>query len=120
MRVLGFVIASLIAFPSSPANAAAVYWNLFNLEGESSFSSVFATYGTLNDMLNDTNRLASYSPIGTDLVASRNVVGTGAFFVPDPVTPVPLPASGMFLLVATAGSAGWWRRSRRAAHKIIL
>ena len=78
MRAFGLVIASVIVFSPVPAKAAAVYWNLYNLEGESSSTAVFATYATLDDMLMATNELATYTPLGAGVTASRNVVGTGS------------------------------------------
>ncbi|WP_291299094.1 PEP-CTERM sorting domain-containing protein [Elioraea sp.] len=50
------------------------YWSLFNAEGESVLASVYVTYGTLADMLTDSNRTGSFNPGG----AADNVVGTGS------------------------------------------
>lgn len=66
---LGFALAGLAAAP-----AQAAYWNLFNFEGESDLASVYVTYDTLADMLNDTNRTVNFNPGG----AADNVVGTGS------------------------------------------
>ncbi|WP_158639293.1 hypothetical protein [Elioraea rosea] len=65
--VLGFALAGLAAAP-----AQAAYWNLFNFEGESALSSVYVTYDTLTDMLNDTNRTGGFQPGN----AANNVVGS--------------------------------------------
>jgi hypothetical protein len=40
------------------------YWNVFNIEGESAISADIVTYGSLTDMLNDTNRLGVFDPGG--------------------------------------------------------
>jgi hypothetical protein len=52
------------------------YWNVFNEEGESTLSAAIVTYASLNDMLNDTNRLAVYQPNSFGFGA--NVVGSGS------------------------------------------
>lgn len=39
-----------------------VYWNVFNIEGESAVSAQIATYATLSDMLGDSNRLGVFTP----------------------------------------------------------
>ena len=59
------------------ANAAPIYWNLFNLEGESRADAIYVTYDTLDDMLNDTNRTGEYVPDNTGFSA-QNVVGSGS------------------------------------------
>jgi hypothetical protein len=68
------VVGSLTAIPS---NAAVTYWNLFNIEEENMEDSVYITYATLEDMLNDTNRTGSFVPdtVGN---SAANVVGSGA------------------------------------------
>ena len=50
------------------------WWSLFNFEGEGVASAVYVTYGSLADMLNDTNRTGNANP-GT---AANNVIGTGS------------------------------------------
>ena len=55
------VFAALAVLPGT-SHAATIYWNLFNREGDSTSTARYATYATLNDMLNDTNRLLATSP----------------------------------------------------------
>ncbi|WP_132537958.1 PEP-CTERM sorting domain-containing protein [Plasticicumulans lactativorans] len=51
-----------------------MYWNVFNIEGESALSAQIVTYAGLNDMLTDTNRLGVFTPnpggFGTNIVDS--------------------------------------------------
>jgi hypothetical protein len=68
----GFVGRNVVGTGSD----GATYWNLFNIEGESTDSAAFATYATLSDMLNDVNRLDVFYPSGGSV--GRNVVGTGS------------------------------------------
>jgi hypothetical protein len=98
------------------------YWNLFNIEGESAVGVGFVTYASLFDMLNDENRTGTFLPSGSILNGRNNIVGTGAFHVPDEPPPVvPLPASawlmvaGLGALVAARGRPrhGQPRRDRR-------
>ncbi len=71
LLALGFI------FLINPANATPVYWNLFNIEGESQVDSVYITYNSLNDMLNDTNRIGAFTPDNVG-GAAQNVVGSGS------------------------------------------
>lgn len=52
------------------------YWNLFNVEGESTLSAQFVTYGTLADMLGDANRTGIYTPNPSSF--GPNIVGSGS------------------------------------------
>lgn len=52
------------------------WWTLFNTEGESFSGAFFATYNSLEDMLEDTNRVGIFGPAGGGEAA--NVVGTGS------------------------------------------
>ncbi|GGX71409.1 hypothetical protein [Saccharospirillum salsuginis] len=81
-----------------------LYWNLFNFEGESSVSAVFATYITLEDMLNDSNRLSVVSPNGPGS-SENNIVGTGAFAM-NVSFPVSAPNSLVLLLFGLAVMGG--------------
>jgi hypothetical protein len=53
------------------------YWNLFNIEEENQQNSVYITYASLDDMLNDTNRTGSFvaDTVGN---SAENVVGSGS------------------------------------------
>ncbi|OOG22715.1 hypothetical protein B1C78_14385, partial [Thioalkalivibrio denitrificans] len=71
------LVVAALALTASAANAAPViYWNLFNIEGESVIGADFVTYATLDDMLNDINRLGVFQPMGGG--AGQNVVGSGS------------------------------------------
>jgi hypothetical protein len=53
------------------------FWNLFNIEGESSIDAAFATYASFDDMLNDENRTGVVVADGSVLFGT-NIVGTGS------------------------------------------
>lgn len=90
VRVL---IAALIVLASGTV-ARAAYWNVFNIEGESSVSAAIVTYATLPDMLADTNRLgvSEPNPFGFGV----NIVGSGAEIRQQ--VPIPEPAPLAILL----------------------
>jgi hypothetical protein len=69
------VAAAVLGFCATFANAA--YWNVFNIEGESSTDAAFATYATLSDMMNDVNRTGTFVADGSVLFGT-NIVGTGS------------------------------------------
>jgi hypothetical protein len=76
---------------------------LFNLEGESSASAIYVTYGSLADMLTDSNRTGQFVPDNTG-PAAANVVGSGAFIdFASPPPGVPEPA---WMLLVMGGLAG--------------
>jgi hypothetical protein len=79
MRPIRMLLAAAaLSILGGPAAAAtAVYYNLFNLEGESSLSADFVTYATLADMLNDENRTGSFRADG-NAPFGANIVGTGS------------------------------------------
>jgi hypothetical protein len=56
LSVVGIVVSI-----ATPAQADPTYWNVFNIEGESAISADIVTYGSLTDMLNDTNRLGVFT-----------------------------------------------------------
>jgi hypothetical protein len=103
MRLPSFSVAlflGLISTFGTAASASTVYWSLFNVEEESQASAIYVTYGSLSDMLTDSNRTGQFVPDNTGLAAA-NVVGSGAFWLPEP-SPVPLPATGLLLCAAIA------------------
>lgn len=106
------VLFLFIATLAWPGSCYAAYWNVFNIEGESTQSALIDTYATLSDMLNDTNQTGSFEPNAFGF--GKNVVGSGADIIPPAVTPLPaaLPlfATGLVAL----GLLGW-RRKRKAA-----
>ena len=75
------------------------YWNVFNIEGENTLSSNVVTYGTLLDMLVDTNRTGVFTP--NPLGFGRNIVGSGAAI--RPVTSVPEPGTLALLGLGLVG-----------------
>jgi len=78
------------------------YWNVFNIEGESSVGADIVTYGSLTDMLTDTNRAS----VNTLSGFGANIVGSGAFDIDEAVS-VPEPASWGALML---GLFGLWLR----------
>ena len=90
-----------------------VYWNLFNAEGDTDGFAAWATYDIMADMMADQNRTGE--PV-TKTPASRNIVGTGAYFIPgDDVAGIPpaavaLPAGLPLLLGALGLTLGLRRR----------
>jgi hypothetical protein len=92
--------------------AAPTYWNVFNIEGESSISAQIVTYAALGDMLVDTNRTGVYTP--DPLGFGVNIVGSGASLVPA-VPAVPIP--GSLALVLTGALAMSLRRERKGHQR---
>jgi PEP-CTERM motif len=70
-RLLGLAVLAL-----SATSAHATYWNVFNIEGESSAAANIVTYATLSDMLGDTNRTGTFIPDPGGF--GRNIVGAGS------------------------------------------
>ena len=89
------ILATVSAAPFA-ASAATGYWSLFNFEEETAQPAVYVTYGSLIDMLNDTNRADEFVSGADD--AGENVVGSRAFWL----TPIPLPGSGFCSLLTAA------------------
>jgi hypothetical protein len=86
------------------------YWNVFNIEGESTASAAIVTYGDLADMLADTNRLGIFLPDTFGFGA--NVVGSGSDSFPVIAPPPSVPEPGG-LAIAGLALAGWLGRRRR-------
>ncbi|PTN09419.1 PEP-CTERM sorting domain-containing protein [Nitrosomonas aestuarii] len=74
IRLIGLVAVTV--FMAMASTVHATYWNLFNIEGESSISASYVTYGSLNDMLTDTNRLSNSQP--NSFGFGSNIVGSGS------------------------------------------
>ncbi|MGR9117163.1 MAG: hypothetical protein ACU85E_15495, partial [Gammaproteobacteria bacterium] len=95
------------------------YWNLFNIEGESSILPAFVTYDTLDDMLNDENRTGNFVPDGSFGGAfGANIVGTGSLFVADGPGPVDVPEPSFSWMVMLAMAAAWWMRIKNRGARI--
>ena len=70
-------LAVLSGTLAATANATAnTYWNVFNIEGESSISASIVTYPSLPDMLADANRTGNFTP--NPLGFGVNIVGSGS------------------------------------------
>ena len=93
------------------------YWSLFNQEGESDLSAQYVTYASLNDMLDDTNRLGIFTP--DHFGAGSNIIGTGSDSFPKLGT-VPEPASWAMLTIGFAIVGGNLRRRKAAAQTHAL
>ena len=50
------------------------YWNVFNIENETSIDADIVTYASLTDMFLDTNRTGTFSPG----IFAENIVGSGS------------------------------------------
>jgi hypothetical protein len=79
------------------------YWNVFNIEGERAVTADIVTYGTLMDMLLDTNRLGVFQPTAGG--AGQNVVGSGAGVLASPPPPVPEPLASVLFTAGLLGVA---------------
>ncbi len=75
-RVLALAAAAALAWTTNGSAASAVYWNVFNVEGESDLSADIVTYGALGDMLADQNRTGVFTP--NPLGFGTNIVGSGS------------------------------------------
>ena len=80
------ILAAAFGLVSNAAYATPIYWNVFNIEGESSVGADIVTYVSLMDMLTDSNR----NSVNTLTGFGTNIVGSGAFVdavaVPEPST----------------------------------
>ena len=74
-RTAGLSASLVTAILVWPCSGYAAYWNVFNLEGESSISAEFVTYATLSDMLHDTNRTGDVAP--SQPFVDANIVDLG-------------------------------------------
>ena len=86
------------------------YWNVFNIEGETTLTSQFVTYATLDDMLLDTNRLSVFTP--NTMGFGPNIIGSGSDSFPRGGTAVPEPGSWALMLVGFAALGLGLRRAR--------
>lgn len=108
------IFALIAAFGTEAANAAPIYWNLFNIEEENQQNSVYITYDTLLDMLNDTNRIGSFVPdsVGN---SAENVVGSGAFVMSPTQVQVPEPPTLILCMIGLLSlGVAWTRKCARA------
>ena len=90
------------------------YWNVFNIEGESSLTADIVTYASLADMLVDTNRTGVFRPNTPGF--GRNVVGGGSDLLPV-ITPgaVPEPATWLMMIIGMGLVGTGIRRNRAEA-----
>jgi hypothetical protein len=89
------------------------YWNVFNIEEETSFGAGFVTYNSLLDMLLDQNRAGVFSPDGLGS-SENNIVGSGAFVAGPSMVPEPsaILLFGVGIIIVFA-SQSLHRRQRR-------
>jgi len=66
-----------LALASLTGSAHATYLSLFNEEGASDGIAAYVTYATLDDMLNDTNRVTTAQPDGHG-ASGNSIVGAGS------------------------------------------
>ena len=110
MRFLAAIAAAAAAalLGTGRAEASAVYWSLFNFEGESTVSAQYVTYASLANMLTDQNRLGVFDPVGGS--SGQNIVGSGSAQMSSNGT-VPEPGTLALLGLAFAGfCAARWRK----------
>ncbi|SFR47649.1 PEP-CTERM protein-sorting domain-containing protein [Marinobacter daqiaonensis] len=74
MHPIKYLLLLAGAAISLPSQAVPVYWNVFNIEGESSIGADLVTYDSLTDMLTDINRTS----VNTLSGVGANVVGGGS------------------------------------------
>ncbi len=79
--VAALLISTACLFLSSITAARAAYWNVFNVEGETSLTAQIVTYATLGDMLLDANRTGVFNP--TTGFAGQNIWRHAARRQPD-------------------------------------
>ena len=105
------ILLAVLAVSSTATHA--IYWNVFNIEEETSFGAGFVTYNSLLDMLLDQNRAGVFSPDGLGS-SENNIVGSGAFVAGPSMVPEPsaILLFGVGIIIVFA-SQSLHRRQRR-------
>ncbi|QJU59318.1 PEP-CTERM sorting domain-containing protein [Sphingomonas sp. AP4-R1] len=94
-----------------------IYWNLFNVEGERTTQTAFATYASLADMATDSNRTGTYAATGGGQF-SLNIVGSGSDSFPSVTLPSAVPEPATWIMMALGfGIIG--RSARRGRAKML-
>jgi hypothetical protein len=93
LNIVRCLLAAVLALSASLAHAT--YWNVFNIEGESTEAAHIVTYG----MLADTNRVGDF----TMSSFGRNIVGSGSDVLAGGGPTGSVPEPGSLSLVALAG-----------------
>lgn len=106
--LLAILFVAMVTLPG--AAQATTYWNLFNFEGESAETAVYATYATAADMFLDQNRTGFFTP--TSPFFDRNIVGAGSDGFTVAPANVPEPASWLLMLIGF-GAIGAGSRAGR-------
>lgn len=90
------------------------YWNVFHFKEEATQPAVLVTYGTLGDMLADTNRIGQFIPRRLRGRAQHPRLGASELAP----APIPIPASvlllGTSLCVLTLSHRQSWRRNENS------
>ena len=99
------IVAVSIAAASSTgtAHAQAMYWNVFNIEGESSIGADLVTYSSFADMLSDANRTS----VNTLSGFGAHIVGSGASLAESVAVPEPSAAALLLAGILALAIIAW-------------
>jgi ABC-type uncharacterized transport system permease subunit len=107
-RLIASAALALCLCSPSLVHASPVYWNVFNIEGESSITAAIVTYGSLADMVSDSNRTGTFNVGGG---FGQNIVGSGATLSSIVSVPEPTTVSLITLAIAALGLVAFRRKT---------